>query len=162
DKSFIFPRQSQQENLCLTDYFRSSQANTVAFQIVSIGAKAAEFVSSLYQAGKFDEYLYHYGLATEATEALAEYAHARIRQELGFAAEDHKDYSKLIKTNYHGMRYSFGYPACPNLEDQQILFDLLKPERIGLELSEEFQIHPEHSTSAIVVHHPDAKYFNIR
>lgn len=163
DMEFIFPRQVKGEHLCLTDYFRTNDdaPNLVAFQIVTIGVEAANYVSSLYRDGKFDDYLYHYGLATETTEALAEYAHARIRQELGFAAEDDKDMFKLVRGGYHGLRYSFGYPACPRLEDQQIVFDLLKPDRIGLELSEEFQIHPEHSTSAIVVHHPAAKYFNV-
>lgn len=157
---FIFPRQVEKENLCLTDYFRGGK-NLVAFQIVTIGEEAASYVRSLYEKGNYQEYLYHYGLATETTEALAEYAHARIRRELGFAAEDHQDPAKLVRGAYHGMRFSFGYPACPRLEDQKQLFELLKPERIGLELSEEWQIHPEHSTSAIVVHHPDAKYFNV-
>ncbi|MDD9897413.1 MAG: B12-binding domain-containing protein, partial [Candidatus Melainabacteria bacterium] len=157
---FIFPRQVEKENLCLSDYFRGDD-NLVAFQIVTIGEEAANYVCSLYEAGNYDEYLYHYGLATETTEALAEYVHAQIRQELGFKAEDDEDINKLLRGGYHGMRYSFGYPACPRIEDQKQLFDLLKPERIGLELSEEWQIHPEHSTSAIVVHHPDAKYFNV-
>ncbi len=159
----VFPRQPQGEHICLTDYFRTSAKNNIVpFQVVSIGNEAAEYVQGLYNDGKFDEYLYAYGLAVETTEALAEYAHARIRRELGFANEDAQDYAKLIKCNYHGMRYSFGYPACPRLEDQALVFELLKPERLGLTLSEEWQIHPEHSTSAIVVHHPDAKYFNVK
>ncbi|MBT6842525.1 MAG: methionine synthase [Candidatus Melainabacteria bacterium] len=161
EKEFIFPRQTNKDNLCLTDYFRGGK-NIVAFQIVTIGEEAATYVRSLYEQGDYEEYLYHYGLATETTEALAEYAHTLIRKELGFQAEDHEETAKLIKSNYHGMRFSFGYPACPRLEDQKQLFELLKPERIGLELSEEWQIHPEHSTSAIVVHHPDAKYFNVK
>lgn len=160
--ALVFPRQLEAENLCLTDYFRTdADFNTVAFQVVTLGTEAADYVQALYAESKFDEYLYNYGLATETTEALAEYCHARIRKELGFAAEDHEDKSKLIRCNYHGMRYSFGYPACPRLEDQKLIFDLLKPGRLGMELSEEWQIHPEHSTSAIVVHHPDAKYFNV-
>ena len=160
---FIFPRQTRPDYLCLTDYFRRNddEPNLVAFQIVTIGKETAEFVASLYKAGKFDEYLYHYGLATETTEALAEYAHARIRKELGYAKEDDSNMAKLVRGSYHGLRYSFGYPACPRLEDQVPLFELLGAEDIGLELSEEYQIHPEHSTSAIVVHHPSAKYFNI-
>ena len=163
-ESFTFPRQMNGENLCLTDYFRLNDAesfNTVAFQIVTVGAEAAEHVQSLYKSGDFSEYLYDYGLAVESTEALAEYAHARIRKELGFAAEDDPDPKKLIKCHYHGMRYSFGYPACPRLEDQAQLFRLLKPEVLGLKLSEEWQIDPEHSTSAIIVHHPDAKYYKV-
>ncbi len=158
---FIFPRQINKEHLCLTDYFRGGE-NIVAFQVVTIGESAAKFVSGLYKAGQFDEYLYHYGFATEMTEALAEYAHARIRREWGFGAEDDLNPAKLVRGAYHGLRYSFGYPACPRIEDQKQVFDLLNPDRIGLELSEEWQIHPEHSTSAIVVHHPDAKYFNVK
>lgn len=161
DTEFIFPRQVEKENLCLTDYFRGKE-NLVAFQIVTIGEEAANYVRKLYEAGNYDEYLYHYGLATETTEAVAEYVHAQIRKELGYGAEDDKDINKLLRGGYHGMRYSFGYPACPRIEDQKQLFELLKPERIGLELSEEWQIHPEHSTSAIVVHHADAKYFNVK
>lgn len=159
-QEFIFPRQAKGDYLCLTDYFKGKD-NLVAFQVVTIGEEAAKYVSSLYNEGKFDEYLYHYGLATETTEALAEYCHAQIRKEWGYEAEDNEDMFKLVRGGYHGLRYSFGYPACPRIEDQKQLFDLLKPDRIGLELSEEWQIHPEHSTSAIVVHHPDAKYFNI-
>ncbi len=161
--SLKFPRQAASEHLCLSDYFRSElETNVLAFQIVSIGQESADFIQSLYASSNFDEYLYAYGLAVETTEALAEYAHALIRRELGFAAEDDPDYSKLIKTHYHGMRYSFGYPACPRLEDQALVFRLLKPERLSLSLSEEWQIDPEHSSSAIVVHHPDAKYFNVK
>ncbi|MDA1021011.1 MAG: hypothetical protein O2962_05630, partial [Cyanobacteria bacterium] len=162
EKEFIFPRQVDKDNLCLTDYFSGSSKNLVAFQVVTIGEESANYVRSIYEKGDYEEYLYHYGLATETTEALAEYAHARIRKELGFAAEDHEETAKLVRGAYHGMRFSFGYPACPRIEDQKQLFELLKPERIGLELSEEWQIHPEHSTSAIVVHHPDAKYFNVK
>ncbi len=163
DISFIFPRQTSGEHLCLSDYFKTNgESNLVAFQVVTIGEEAANYVRKLYESGDFQEYLYHYGLATETTEALAEYSHARVRQELGLAAEDDKDYYKLIRGSYHGLRYSFGYPACPRIEDQKQVFEMLKPDRIGLELSEEWQIHPEHSTSAIIVHHPDAKYFNVK
>ncbi len=163
--SFTFPRQNSGEYLCLSDYFRTEDDgfNIVGFQLVTIGVEAAEFVQGLYNSGDFAEYLYYYGLATESTEALAEYSHARIRKELGYEAKDNKDdIKKLLRGGYHGMRYSFGYPACPRLEDQEKLFTLLKPERIGMKLSEEWQIHPEHSTSAIVIHHPDAKYYNVK
>ncbi|MCH2227663.1 MAG: B12-binding domain-containing protein [Candidatus Caenarcaniphilales bacterium] len=163
--SFTFPRQNSGEHLCLSDYFRTEDDafNLVGFQLVTIGVEAAEFVQSLYNSGDFAEYLYYYGLATESTEALAEYSHARIRKELGYQAEDNKDdIKKLLRGGYHGMRYSFGYPACPRLEDQEKLFTLFKPERIGMKLSEEWQIHPEHSTSAIIIHHPDAKYYNVK
>lgn len=163
-ESFIFPRQVEAENLCLSDYFRleENDFNLVPLQIVTIGESTANFVNSLYQAGNFDEYLYHYGLATETTEALAEYAHSLIRKELNIADQDDKDMKKLIRGSYHGLRYSFGYPACPRLEDQAQLFRLLKPEEHGMQLSDEWQIHPEHSTSAIIIHHPDAKYFNVK
>ncbi len=163
-ESFIFPRQTTSEHLCLTDYFRTNTQgyNLVPLQIVTIGESTANFVNSLYQAGRFDEYLYHYGLATESTEALAEYAHSLIRKELGIADEDDSDMKKLVRGSYHGLRYSFGYPACPRLEDQEQLFRLLKPDEHGMQLSEEWQVHPEHSTSAIVIHHPTAKYFNVK
>ena len=95
-------------------------------------------------------------------EALAEYWHQRVRQELGIAGDDADDMEELFDQGYRGSRYSFGYPACPDLEEQTKLFELLEPERIGVELSEEFQLHPEQSTSAIIVHHPEAKYFNAR
>ena len=162
--SFTFPRQNKGEYLCLSDYLRSreDQFNLLAFQLVTIGEEAADFVQDLYKQGDFAEYLYYYGLATESTEALAEYAHAQIRRELGYEMEDDKDTNKLIRGSYHGMRYSFGYPACPYLEDQEKLFKLFKPERAGMKLSDEWQIHPEHSTSAIVIHHPDAKYYNVK
>jgi 5-methyltetrahydrofolate--homocysteine methyltransferase len=104
--------------------------------------------------------LFH-GLSVESAEALAEMWHKRIREELGIADADAKDLNKLFHQGYQGSRFSFGYPACPNLEDQKKLFELLQPERIDVELSEEFQFHPEQSTSAIILHHPAAKYFNV-
>lgn len=161
---FKFPRQDSKENLCLSDYFRTKNKsnNLVAFQIVTIGQEAADYVQGLYKAGEFSEYLYNYGLAVESTEALAEYNHAKIRKELGFESEDPNDIKDLLRCAYHGMRYSFGYPACPRLEDHAQLFKLLNPEKIGIEISDEWQLNPEHSTSAIIVHHPDAKYFNVK
>jgi 5-methyltetrahydrofolate--homocysteine methyltransferase len=163
-ETFVFPRQSEKKNLCLTDYFRLSDPeafNLVGFQIATIGESAANFVQKLYTSDEYSEYLYYYGFATECTEATAEWVHARARRELGFGAEDVAEVPKLLRGGYHGMRFSFGYPACPRLEDQEQLFRLLKADDLGLKLSEEWQIHPEHSTSAIVIHHPEAKYFNI-
>jgi 5-methyltetrahydrofolate--homocysteine methyltransferase len=126
-----------------------------------MGDVASEYAQQLFKDGKYTEYLYFHGLSVESAEGLAEVIHKRIRAELGFAAQDAADRQKMFQQGYRGTRYSFGYPACPNLEDQQQLFELLKPERIGMSLSEEFMLVPEQSTSAIVVPHPEAKYFNI-
>jgi 5-methyltetrahydrofolate--homocysteine methyltransferase len=162
---FTFPRQPLEQrgskNLCLADYFASDKTDVVAFQLVTMGRKASEHSLELFKADKYNDYLLFHGLSVESAEALAEMWHKRIREELGFAQNDAKDLSKLFHQGYQGSRYSFGYPACPNLEDQTKLFELLHPERIDVELSEEFQLHPEQSTSAIIVHHPDAKYFNV-
>lgn len=163
-ESFNFPRKTSGEHLCLTDYFRTQnpdEFNMVGFQIVTVGAKATEHCQKLYEDGDFTNYLYANGLSVESAEALAEYSHANVRKELGYANEDHSDIKKLLRCGYHGMRYSFGYPACPNLEDHEQLFRLLNPQQIGIKLSDEWQLHPEQSTSAIIIHHPDGKYFNI-
>ena len=116
---------------------------------------------SWFEQDRYRDYLYLHGLGVEMAEAMAEYVHGRIRAELGFAAEDARDTHGLLKQGYHGSRYSFGYPACPNLEDQEQILRLLGAERIGVELAEEYQLHPEQSTSAIIVHHPQAKYFSV-
>ena len=165
---FTFPRQPIEQrggkNLCLADYFASKESgkiDVVAFDLVTMGRKASEHAAELFKADKYNEYLLFHGLSVEAAEALAEMWHKRIREELGFANNDAKDLAKLFHQGYQGSRYSFGYPACPNLEDQTKLFELLQPERIDVELSEEFQLHPEQSTSAIIIHHPEAKYFNV-
>jgi 5-methyltetrahydrofolate--homocysteine methyltransferase len=113
----------------------------------------------LFAANNYRDYLEVHGLSVQLTEALAEYWHRRVRSELGYLAEDSEDLDEIFKQGYRGSRYSFGYPACPNLEDQEQLFRLLEPERIGVELSEEYQLVPEQSTSAIIVPHPEAKYF---
>ena len=163
-ESFTFPRQRRGRFLCLSDFFRpssSGQRDVVAFDVVTMGRAASEATARLFAADAYRDYLELHGLSVQLTEALAEYWHARIRSELGFGDEDEHDMDILIsKQGYRGSRYSFGYPACPDLELQAGLFELLRPERIGVELSEEFQIHPEQSTSAIIVHHPEAKYFN--
>ncbi len=161
---FTFPRQHGKRQLCLADYFRpveSGEMDVVGFHVVTMGPRVADFAQELYVADRYQEYLYWHGFGVEMAEALAEYWHQRIRQELGIAEADGATPRELFKTEYQGARYSFGYPACPNLEDQALLWQLLQPERIGIELSDEFQMHPEQSTSALIVHHPDAHYFNV-
>jgi 5-methyltetrahydrofolate--homocysteine methyltransferase len=162
---FSFPRQRRDRRLCLADYFRpvsSGEQDVVAFTVVTMGKAASEATARLFAADRYREYLELHGVTVEMAEALAEYWHKRIREELGIAEEDSDDLEKLFDLGYRGARYSFGYPACPDLEEQTKIFELLQPERIGVELSEEFQLHPEQSTSAIVVHHPEAIYFNAR
>ena len=160
---FTFPRQSRDRRLCLSDFFRSKESgeiDTVAFHVVTMGQSVSDATAKLFAANEYREYLELHGLSVQLTEALAEHWHARIREELGFADEDASDIDAILDQGYRGSRYSFGYPACPDLEQQLQLCALLEPERIGVELSEEFQLHPEQSTSAIIVHHPEAKYFN--
>ncbi|MGI8788334.1 MAG: methionine synthase [Pyrinomonadaceae bacterium] len=165
---FTFPRQPKEQrggkNLCLADYFASKDSgkiDVVAFDLVTMGRRASEYAHELFRSDNYTDYLLFHGLSVESAEALAEMWHKRIREEFGIADQDAKDLSKLFHQGYQGSRYSFGYPACPNLEDQTKLFELLLPERIEVELSEEFQLVPEQSTSAIIIHHPEAKYFNI-
>ncbi len=165
---FTFPRQPVDQrggkNLCLADYFASvssGRVDVVAFDLVTMGRKASEHSAKLFKSDNYTDYLLFHGLSVESAEALAEMWHKRIREELGIADGDAPELAKLFHQGYQGSRYSFGYPACPRLEDQEKLFELLQPERIGVELTEEFQLDPEQSTSAIVVHHPEAKYFNI-
>jgi 5-methyltetrahydrofolate--homocysteine methyltransferase len=147
----------------LSDFFRSKesgQIDTVAFTVVTMGQSVSEAITKLFEANNYREYLEMHGLSVQLTEALAEHWHARVRSEYGFAREDSSELSEILDQGYRGSRYSFGYPACPDLEQQRQLCELLDPERIGVSLSEEFQLHPEQSTSAIIVHHPEAKYFN--
>ena len=161
---FTFPRQPAGKHLCLADFFaprESGRMDTVAFHLVTVGRRASEYSHELFKSDNYADYLYFHGLSVESAEALAELWHKRIREELGIAGADSPDLSRLFRQDYQGSRYSFGYPACPRLEDQEKLFTLLDPSRIGVELSEEFQLEPEQSTSAIIVHHPEAKYFSI-
>ena len=161
---FTFPRQPKRRRLCISDFFRpveSGDMDVVAFHVVTMGARVSERAAELFEANEYREYLYLHGLGVEMAEALAEFWHKRVREELGIAADDSPKIEDLFGQGYHGSRYSFGYPACPNLEDQKQIFDLLDPERIGVSLSEEFQLVPEQSTSAIIVHHPEAKYFSV-
>ncbi|HET9142849.1 methionine synthase [Actinophytocola sp.] len=166
---FTFPRQRRERRLCLADFFRpreSGEVDVVAFTLVTMGQPIADFAQELFQNNSYRDYLEVHGLGVQLTEALAEYWHLRIREELRFAsgasvaAEDPADVEEFFKLGYRGARFSLGYGACPNLADRTKIVDLLRPERIGVKLSEEFQLHPEQSTDAIVLHHPEAKYFN--
>jgi 5-methyltetrahydrofolate--homocysteine methyltransferase len=125
-----------------------------------MGSRVSEAAAELFAKDEYRAYLELHGLSVQLTEGLAEHWHARVREELGLAKEDAPGLQEILDQGYRGSRYSFGYPACPDLEQQVQLCELLEPERIGVELSEEFQLHPEQSTSAIIVHHPEAKYFN--
>ena len=160
---FTFPRQSRDRRLCISDFFTSKESgktDVVAFHIVTMGSTVSEASAKLFADNNYREYLELHGLSVQLTEALAEHWHARMREELEVKAEDSSDLQGILDQGYRGSRYSFGYPACPDLEQQVQLCELLDPARIGVELSEEFQLHPEQSTSAIIVHHPEAKYFN--
>ena len=161
---FTFPRQPAGKHLCLADYFASRESgkmDVVGFHLVTVGRRASEYSHELFKSDNYSDYLYFHGLSVEGAEALAELWHKRIREELGIAGADSPELSRLFRQEYQGARYSFGYPACPDLEDQAKLFALLDPARIDVSLSEEFQLEPEQSTSAIIVHHPEAKYFSI-
>jgi 5-methyltetrahydrofolate--homocysteine methyltransferase len=160
---FSFPRQSRDRRLCLADFFAakdSGKTDVVAFHVVTMGNTVSKAANELFAANAYRDYLELHGLSVQLTEALAEHWHARIREELSVRGEDSADLQGILDQGYRGSRYSFGYPACPDIEQQTQLCELLEPERIGVELSEEFQLHPEQSTSAIIVHHPEAKYFN--
>jgi 5-methyltetrahydrofolate--homocysteine methyltransferase len=162
---FTFPRQRDGRRQCLSDFFLSIDspvADVVGFQIVTVGEEISKHERALFEKGEFQDYLFVHGMGVETAEALAEYWHKQIRQEMKIHDDEPNDLRLLFSAKYHGARYSFGYPACPNLEDQAKLFELLQPQEIGIELSEEFMLVPEQSTSAIIVHHPEAKYFNIR
>jgi 5-methyltetrahydrofolate--homocysteine methyltransferase len=161
---FAFPRQAKEGGLCIADFFRPVSdpvRDVIGLQVVTMGKRATEVAHEWFKADKYQDYLYLHGLSVEMAEAMAEYVHKRIRSELGFAAEDAADMDRLLKQNYRGSRFSFGYPACPRVEDQTQLLALLGAGRIGVTLSEEFQLEPEQSTSAIVTVHPQAKYFSV-
>lgn len=162
---FTFPRQSNDRFLCLSDYFASvdsGKMDVVALQLVTMGKHASEYTAKLFAENNYKEYLEFHGLSVESTEALAELWHKRVREELGIAAKDAKEIKRLFSQGYQGSRYSFGYPACPDVADHVKLFALLHPEQIGVHLTEEFMLEPEQSTDAIVVHHPEARYFNVK
>jgi 5-methyltetrahydrofolate--homocysteine methyltransferase len=161
---FSFPRQPDKKRLCISDFFRpveSGQIDVIGMHCVTMGPEASRAARALFERNEYQEYLYLHGLGVETAEALAEFWHKRMRQELGIAGEDSPRIKELFTQHYRGSRYSFGYPACPDMSDQGKLFKLLEPERIGCTLTENWQIDPEQSTSAIIVHHPEAKYFNV-
>lgn len=163
---FTFPRQRRDKRLCLADFFRDKQEaaelgpDVFPMQLATMGSEVSKGTAKLFEANDYREYLELHGLSVQLTEALAEMWHHRVREELGLIGEEGDIDAAIKKQAYRGSRYSFGYPACPDLEDRRTLVRLLEPERIGVELSEELQLHPEQSTDAIVVHHPEAKYFN--
>jgi 5-methyltetrahydrofolate--homocysteine methyltransferase len=160
---FRFPRQKEGRRLSIADFFApksSGKMDVLGVSLVTIGAAASAETQRLFEGGEYTKYLYLHGLSVETAEALAEFHHKKMREELGIAAEDATGIRDLFHQKYRGSRYSFGYPACPNLEDQTKLFALLKPEEnVGVRLTSGFLLEPEQSTSAIVVHHPGAKYF---
>ncbi|MEV6327318.1 methionine synthase [Streptomyces sp. NPDC051909] len=162
---FTFPRQRRGRRLCLADFFRpeeSGETDVVGLQVVTVGSRIGEATAELFASDSYRDYLELHGLSVQLAEALAEYWHARVRAELGFGGEDPQDIRDMFDLKYRGARFSLGYGACPDLEDRAKIAELLRPERIGVHLSEEFQLHPEQSTDAIVIHHPEAKYFNAR
>ncbi|GAA1838669.1 methionine synthase [Agromyces salentinus] len=161
---FHFPRQRRDRHLCLADFVASRESGRVdvlPVQLVTAGAHIDQVTAKLFAADRYRDYYELNGLVMQLTESLAEYWHARIRAELGFAAEDPTDTAGLFKLEYRGARFSLGYPACPDMEDRRKVVELLRPERMGVELSEELQLHPEQSTDAFVFHHPEAKYFSV-
>ncbi|MFD4524585.1 methionine synthase [Streptomyces sp. NPDC058470] len=162
---FTFPRQRRGRRLCLADFFRpeeSGETDVVGLQVVTMGSRIGEETAKLFESNSYRDYLELHGLSVQLAEALAEYWHARVRSELGFSGEDPDAMEDMFALKYRGARFSLGYGACPNLEDRAKIAQLLEPERIGVVLSEEFQLHPEQSTDAIMIHHPEAKYFNAR
>ncbi|MBV1798073.1 methionine synthase [Siccirubricoccus sp. G192] len=163
---FTLPRQPKPDGECIADLVRDIgdgplARDVIGLQVVTVGQKASEVARAWFEENRYQDYLYLHGLSVEMAEAMAEYVHKRIRAEWGFAAEDDRDMDRMLSQGYRGGRYSFGYPACPRLEDQEPLMRLLQAERIGVSLSDEWQLHPEQSTSAIVLHHPRAKYFSV-
>jgi 5-methyltetrahydrofolate--homocysteine methyltransferase len=161
---FTFPRQSRDRHLCLADFVSSGDSgrtDVLPLQLATFGDRISAVTAELFAADSYRDYMELNGLAMQLTEALAEFWHARIREELGFAAEDPADLAGMFKLDYRGARFSLGYPACPDMEDRRKVVTLLKPERVGVELSEELQLHPEQSTDAFVFHHPEAKYFSV-
>jgi len=158
---FKFPRQSREPYQCIADFFRpkGDEPDVVAFYAVTMGRRVSEAEQKLFRSNKYTEYHYLHGFSVEATEALAEYTHLLIRRDMGIDHQDKRTKEEIFRQKYQGSRYSFGYPACPNLEDQKKLFEILPAQKIGITLSETFQMLPEQSTSAMIVHHPQAKYF---
>ncbi|MFT5081000.1 MAG: 5-methyltetrahydrofolate--homocysteine methyltransferase, partial [Planctomycetota bacterium] len=161
--SFAFPRQVGKKHRCISDYFhtREGEPDVIALQAVTVGQQATEVALEWFGQDRYKDYLHLHGLSVETAEGLAEYTHTQVRADLGMASEDAREKRALLAQGYRGARFSFGYPACPNLSDQEQLLDLLGADRIGLKLGDEDQLWPEQSTSAIVCHHPAARYFTI-
>jgi 5-methyltetrahydrofolate--homocysteine methyltransferase len=160
---FIFPRQRSQRQMCIADFFADRKANIIdvlPMQAVTAGHVATEFAQKLFQANQYTDYLYFHGMAVQMAEALAEWIHARIRKELGYGSLEPDNIRAVLAQKYQGSRYSFGYPACPNMQDQYKQLDLLDTKRIGLYMDESEQLYPEQSTTAIICYHPQAKYFS--
>lgn len=161
---FTFPRQKERRQLCISDFFRSvdsGEYDVLGVQLVTVGDRATHLAENLRTENRYQEYLYLHGFGVESAEALAELWHKRVRQELGFGSEDHADIRRIFQQHYRGSRYSFGYPACPNLEDRTKIVQLLEPQSIDVVLSENYMLVPEQSTDAIIAHHPQAKYFDV-
>jgi 5-methyltetrahydrofolate--homocysteine methyltransferase len=161
---FALPRQPREDGECIADFVRDSEdgaRDVIGLQVVTMGARASEVARAWFAENRYQDYLYLHGLSVEMAEAMAEYTHKRMRAELGFAAEDDREMEKMLAQGYRGSRYSFGYPACPKLEDQAPLLRLLDAGRIGVTLSEEWQLDPEQSTSALVIFNAHAKYFSV-
>jgi 5-methyltetrahydrofolate--homocysteine methyltransferase len=160
---FTFPRQNGKLRRCITDYFHvhEGKPDVIALMVVTVGQRASDVAREWFAADRYQDYLHLHGLSVETAEGLAEYIHRQIRGELGIAKDDKREMKDLFKQGYRGSRFSFGYPACPNMADQEILLDLLGAQKIGIQMSDEFQLWPEQSTSALVCHHPGAKYFTI-
>jgi 5-methyltetrahydrofolate--homocysteine methyltransferase len=160
---FTFPRQETRQQRCLADYFRpldSNERDVVGFHCVTMGEEVSRRARTLFEEDRYADYLYLHGFGVECAEALAEMWHKRMRAEIGIGHHDDPEIKRLFSQKYQGCRYSFGYPACPEMSDQDTLFRLLEPDRIGCRLTENWQIDPEQSTSALIVHHPDAVYFS--
>ena len=162
-RTFEFPRQSSGKRLCIADFFvskESGQIDVFPMQAVTVGEIATEYAQKLFKADNYTEYLYYHGMAVQMAEALAEWTHARVRSELGFEAEEASNIRDILQQRYRGSRYSFGYPACPNIEDQYKQLDLLETKRINMYMDESEQLYPEQSTTAIITYHPVARYFS--
>jgi 5-methyltetrahydrofolate--homocysteine methyltransferase len=160
---FTFPRQRRDRHLCLADFFASRESgrtDVVALQLATMGRRVSQSTGELFAKNSYRDYLELHGLSVQLTEALAEYWHTRVRRELGIGGQDSDNIEDFFRLGFRGARYSFGYPACPDLADRAKVARLLRPEEIGVELTEEMQLVPEQSTDALVVHHPEAKYFS--
>jgi len=160
---FEFPRQRSLRRLCIADFYAPKESGTIdvfPMQAVTVGSIATEYAQQLFAADQYTDYLYFHGLAVQTAEALAEWIHAHIRQELGFRDQEPDNIRDILAQRYQGSRYSFGYPACPNIQDQTTLLELLETHRIDLYMDESEQLYPEQSTTAIVAYHPAAKYFS--